>query len=148
MALERRKSAPLGKILLDLKKINLEQLSQALILQREKYPEKMLGEILIDLGYINNDDLHSALALQFNYPHIQISKYKLSEEILSLIPKELAQKYKVVPLDKFNDILTVAVFNPSDRQALEVISKITALEVRVFVAYREELEETIALVYK
>ena len=124
MVLERRKSAPLGKILLDLKKITLEQLSQALIVQREKYPDKMVGEILVDMGYMSTDDLHNALALQFHYPHIQIRKYKLDKDVLALVPKEIAQRYKLVPLDRFGKILTIAMFNPLDREALKTINKI------------------------
>jgi len=145
---KRRKLAPLGKILLNLDKITLEQLSQALIVQREKYPDKMLGEILIDLGYITVDELHNALALQFQYPHIKITHYKLEKEVLDLIPKEIAQQYKLVPLDRFNKILTVAMFNPLDREAIKKIASITGLDIRVFVAYREELDDTISLVYK
>ncbi len=148
MALERRKSAPLGKILLDLKKITLDQLSQALVVQREKHPDKMVGEILVDLGYLTTDELHNALALQFHYPHIQLRKYKLEKEILDLIPKEVAQRYKVVPLDKFGKILTIAMFNPLDREALKTISQLTGLDVRAFVSQREELDETITLVYR
>ena len=145
---KRRKLAPLGKILLNLKKITLEQLSQALIFQREKYPDKMLGEILMDLGYITIDELHNALALQFQYPHIKITQYRLTKEVLNLIPKEIAQRYKLIPLDKFDKILTVAMFNPLDREAIKTISDFTGLDIRVFVAYREELDETISLVYK
>ena len=128
--------------------ITLEQLSQALIIQREKYPNKMLGEILVDLGNITIDELHNALALQFQYPHIKIHKYKLSKEILDLVPKEVAQRYKLIPLDRFDNILTVAMFNPLDREAIKTITEITGLDIRVFVAFREELDETIALVYK
>lgn len=149
MVLERRrKLAPLGKILLNLGKITLEQLSQGLIIQREKYPDKMLGEILVDLGHITIDELHNALALQFQYPHIKINKYKLSKETLDLVPKEVAQRFKLIPLDKFDNILTVAMFNPLDREAIKTITEITGLDIRVFVAFREELDETISLVYK
>lgn len=148
MALAREKLAPLGKILLDLKKITVEQLSRVLIVQREKYPDRMVGEILVDMGYLTTDDLHNALALQFHYPHIQIRKYKLDKKILELIPKEVAQRHKLIPLDKFGKIITIAMFNPLDKEALKTISEITGLEVRAFVSYREELDETINLVYR
>lgn len=149
MVLERkRKLAPLGKILLNRKTITREQLNQALLIQKEVYPGKILGQILVDLGYVSTDELHSALGLQFQYPYIKITQYKITKEVLSLIPKEVAHRYKIIPLDKFDTILTLAMFNPLDREAIKTVTKITGLEVRVFVAGRKDLDEVIDLVYR
>jgi hypothetical protein len=40
------------------------------------------------------------------------------------------------------------MFNPLDREAIKTVTEITGLDIRVFVAFREELDETITLVYK
>ncbi|UCC96242.1 MAG: hypothetical protein JSW40_05210, partial [Candidatus Omnitrophota bacterium] len=45
-------------------------------------------------------------------------------------------------------ILSVAMCNPLDREAIKVVDRITGLEVRIFVSSQEELEETVELVYK
>ena len=148
MVLERKKVAYLGQILLKLNKITNEQLKEALVIQRSEYPDKPVGEVLIDLGYITRDELYNALALQFLYPHIEISRYKLDKEIIDLIPAEMARRYKVIPLDKFGNILTLAMFNPLDKEAIEAIGKITGLKIRGFVVDREDLQQALELVYK
>lgn len=144
----KKKVATLGKILLNRKAITREQLNQALLMQKEVYPGKILGQILLDLGYVTTDELHTALGLQFQYPYIKITQYKINNEVLGLIPKEVAKHYKIIPLDKFDTVLTLAMFNPLDQEAIKAVTKITKLEVRVFVADRKDLDETIDLVYK
>ncbi len=147
MALERRKLSSLGKILVKLKKITLTQLNKVLAIQKEN-PSRRLGDIFLELDYITRDDLHNALALQFQYPFINISKYKLSKEIIKIVPKEIAKRYKLVPMNIFKKILTIAMFNPLDEEALQVISELTGLKIRLFVSSREELDEVIDSVYK
>jgi len=144
----KRKLGTLGKILLDRKTITHEQLNQALLMQKEIYPGKMLGQILVDLGYVTTDELYTTLGLQFQYPHIKIVQCKITKEILNLVPKEVVKRYKVVPLDKFDTILTLAMFNPLDQEAIKTITEITGLNIRVFVASRKELDEVINLVYR
>lgn len=144
----KRKSALLGKILLNRKTITREQLNQALLIQKEVCPDKALGQILVNLGYMSTDELHTVLGLQFQYPHIKITQYKITKEVLSLIPKEVVKRYKVIPLDKFDTILTLAMFNPLDRKAIKEVTEITGLDVRVFVAGRKDLDEAIGLVYR
>lgn len=144
----KRKLAPIGKILLNRKTITREQLNQALLLQKSTYPDRVLGQILIDLGYVSTDEIYNALGLQFQYPYIEITQYKIAREVLSLIPKEVAKRYKIIPLDKFDTILTLAMFNPLDKEAITIVTKITGLEVRVFVAGRKDLDEIINLIYK
>ncbi|MCK4917621.1 MAG: hypothetical protein KAJ79_02425 [Candidatus Omnitrophica bacterium] len=147
MALERRKISLLGKILVKSKKISLKELNDVLVIQKEN-PSRRLGDILIESGAITSDDLHNALALQFQYPYLNVSKYKFSKEILDIVPKEMAKRYKLLPMDKVKNILTIAMFNPLDEEALQVISELTGLEIRLFVASREELDEVIHSVYK
>ncbi|MCM8819369.1 MAG: hypothetical protein NC925_01065 [Candidatus Omnitrophica bacterium] len=147
MSLKRRQIAPIGELFVKLNKITKEQLLEALKFQNEKYPNKNIGAILVDLGYITEEELYFILALQFLYPYVELKNYKLDEKIIALLPKEIAHKYKVIPLDRFGNILTVAMFNPIDTKAIEEIEKITGLKVRTFVVKKHEIEEVLHLIY-
>lgn len=148
MTLQRRKLTTLGQILIKLNKITNEQLKEALLLQKDKYPQKKLGELLVEAGFITTQELHNALAFQFLYPHIELSKYRLVKAIIELIPRDIAYEYKVVPLDKFGNILTVAMFNPLDKKAKDAVEKATNLHVRIFVASSEDIEVALNNIYK
>ncbi len=148
MVLTRKKTALVGKILVEAGRITEEQLREALLLQKNKYPDKSLGAILVSLGIITEEQIYTALTLQYAYPYISVSRYKFQESVLELIPKEVAMKYNLVPLDKFKDILTIAMLNPLDRGAIEKIEEITGLKVRIFVTPPKELQDALELVYK
>jgi len=123
-------------------------LKEALLLQKNKYPDKNLGSILVSLGYVTEDEIYTALALQYAYPIININRYKFNEDVINVLPKEIVLKYSILPLDKFRDILTIAMVNPLDREIIEKVEQITGLKVRVFVCFRKELEEAISMLYK
>lgn len=148
MPLERKKIASLGQVLLTLHKITQEQLKEVLFLQKQSLPHKPLGELLIELGYATKDDIHKALALQFLYPQIELHRYKLEQDTVRLIPKDIAYKYKLIGIDKFGDIFTVGMLNPLDKEAIEIIEKLTHLKTRIFMVNEEDLERTLALIYK
>ncbi len=148
MRLERRKLASLGQILIRAGKITSEQLKDALKTQKDLCPNKFLGEILVDKKYISRDELYDAIALQFLYPYLDLRRYKFNQDVINLIPKEIVLHYKVIPLDKFGDILTVALLNPLDEPALTAVSRITGLKIRVFVTSCEIMKESLNLIYK
>lgn len=148
MPLERKKIASLGQVLLTLHKITVDQLKEVLLLQKESLPHRPIGELLIEHKYATKDDIHKALALQFLYPQIELHRYKLEQEIIRLIPKEIAYKYKLIALDKFGNILTVGMPNPLDKEAIDIVEKLTHLKTRLFMVSEEELERTFTLIYK
>jgi len=148
MPLERKKIASLGQVLLTLHKITNDQLKEVLFLQKQNLPHRPLGELLIELGYATKDDIHKALALQFLYPQIELPRYKLEHEIINLIPKDLAYKYKLVALDKFGTVLTIGMLNPLDKEAIDIIEKFTHFKTRVFMVSEEDLHRTLDLIYK
>ena len=148
MVLKRRKLGSLGQILIRLGKITPEQLKKTLSLQREQHPNKFLGELFVELQFITKEELYNILAFQFLYPCIDIQNYKLTESILHLVPKEIALKYKLVPLDKFSGILTLAMVNPLEKEAIDAVEKVTGLKVRVFVAALIDIEKILSLIYR
>jgi type IV pilus assembly protein PilB len=148
MPLERKKIASLGQVLLTLHKITNDQLKEVLFLQKQNTPHRPLGELLIELGYATKDDIYKALALQFLYPQLELPRYKLEHDIINLIPKDIAYKFKLIALDKFGNILTVGMLNPLDKEAIDIVEKFTHLKTRIFMVNEEELHRTLELVYK
>src|SRR5208283_4845985 len=100
----------LGEILIQRKRITLEQLEGALQSQKEK--GGFIGEILVNAGYLDERDIVVALVIQCGLPYIAVNKYTIDPGIVRLIPKEVAQKEKVIALDRIGDILSVVMVNP------------------------------------
>ena len=143
----RRTKTKIGELLLQKGLITSEQLQEALTLQHGQEKEKPLGQILIERGYISVDELFPVLAVQYGYPYISLKHCVIDTELLSLIHKTLIEKYKLLPVDKFQDILTVAMVNPLDKPTIEEIQKLTKSNVIVFLTTPLEFKEMFSRYY-
>jgi len=143
----RRVKTKIGELLLRKGLITQKQLQEALSLQHVKEKNKPLGQILVELGYIGKEELSVFLAIQGGYPYIDIKNCLIEHEVLFLIPETMVKKYQVLPIDKIQDILTVAMVNPLDVLAIDQIQKFTNSEVKVFLTISSEFKEAVSRYY-
>jgi len=68
-----------------------------------------------------------------------IARLKIDRDILALIPVTMARQYGVVPIDLGEGVLTVAMLDPEDFDALQVIRKHTGLALSPVLTTREDL---------
>lgn len=138
----------IGRLLLQKGLITIQQLQEALTLQREKEPNKLLGQILIELGYVSREELYFVLAIQSGYPYIDIKRCIIDADVLSLIPEIMVRKYQIFPIDKIQDVVTLAMVNPLDNSALDQIQEIVKSNIKVFLTTPSDLEELLSSYYR
>ena len=139
----RMTKTELSRLLLQKNLVTPEQLQEAVDLQRSKMQGKLLGHILVDLKYLKREDLNFVLAIQAGYPYIDIKKCLIEPEILALIPEETIRKYQIFPIDRIQDVVTVAMVNPLDQESIEEIEESLSLNLKVFLAVSSDLQELI-----
>ncbi len=118
----------LGEILINQGLINSEQLKKALETQKID-SKKKIGEILVNQGVIDKKQLLQALQHVYEAEYIELEDVILDPEIVSIIPKRIALRYKIVPLSKENNTLTIAMANPLDVNAIDYIKEYTKMDV-------------------
>ena len=123
--------------------ITIQQLAEILDLQENFYKDKPLGEIALKLGYLKKEELDFFLALQKGYPYIEILNYKINPELINLLSKEFCKNNKVLPLEKNENLLTVAMSNPLSHEILEKIQKETQLIAKPLLVWPFHLEEVL-----
>ncbi len=143
---EKPPSKKIGEMLIEENLVTEEQLERALKKQKEKGGR--LGSHLIDMGLISPEVLLSLLSRQTRFPAIDVSKYEFSSDILKLIPKEIAKKYLVIPLSKFNNVITLAMVDPTDILVIEKIRNITGCEISPVISAEKFIKEVIDKYYK
>jgi len=115
-----RKRKKIGEILTEWKKINDQQLQQALAIATSS--RKRIGEALIEAGFVKEDDVAKALAAQFDLEFINLEGPDAKNRIdMSLIPEELARKHLVLPLSKANGRLKLVIHDPMDLELLDLL---------------------------
>ena len=112
----------IGEILIQEGAITAKQLAEALHLQEAK--GGFIGQILVDLDYVNQDAIVSSLVKQCKIPHLSLLDYDISSDVLELVPREVCEEHDLLPIDKLGRILTVAMVNPLDDDALEEVRSV------------------------
>jgi type IV pilus assembly protein PilB len=82
-----------------------------------------LEKALERLGFISEIDIAAAIAESIGVPFMDLSDYLVDPEVIKLIPENIAKRYKVVPLFKIGDTLTVAMEDPQNINAIDEIRK-------------------------
>lgn len=136
-----RRKQLLGNVLLDRDLITKDQIKQ--VLQIQERQGGYFGKILVDLGYINEHDIVTALVIQCHVPYIAIDQYDIDRDILRLVPREIARKYHVIPLDQVNKILSIVMADPLDTEAKSELQHITNCRLVPFIATQGEIENAI-----
>ncbi len=135
----------LGDKLVRLGLITPEELQIAL--KEQKSTGELLGETLLRLGFITEEQLTNALSEQKGIQKIDLSSYLVDPTTISLIPKDVAAKYKVIPIALEENVLTVGMVNPFDIEAIDVLMRITGKQIKPVSIKESEFEEAFAKYY-
>jgi len=141
------KTELLGQILLKKGLITSKQLEEVLVIQK-KEGKGLLGEILIQKGFISEELLCVALSSQSDYCYIPVERYKISKDLVKLVPKEMASKYYLIPLEKIGGVLTVAMANPFDQEAINMAQAATHHKIVCVIGGKKQIEKVIKLYYQ
>ncbi len=137
---------PLGELLIDCGLITQEQLEEALTAQREK--GGLLGQILVSLQYTTEEAIAQALTAQYGFPYLPLAGYEVDPEVAKIIPEYVAKQYGLIAVDRVGSILTLAMSNPLNTQAIEDVEMLTHYKVQVFVTTATDVTNTIKNIYK
>ncbi len=136
----------IGNILLFENVISESQLESAL--SEQKTSKDKLGHILIKQGYITENELIKAYANQLGHRHIvEDDLLKAPEEVVKLIPEDFAVENNVLPLNKSDSTLLVAMEDPEDLVTLDAIRKLTKLNPEIVIAGRTAITSAIENIY-
>jgi type IV pilus assembly protein PilB len=130
----------LGEILLRDGIVSPDQLAAALKVQTEKGGS--LGDNLVVVGAITSvDDIVWQLAAQINTQVINLSEMDIPNNIISLVPEEMATKYGVIPVQKEDRLLHVVIGDPKNIFVVDAIKFLTGCHVRVWMAPESQIKK-------
>ncbi len=116
-----QKISLIGQILLMKGLINSEQLEEALNIQKKE--GGLLGGILIGQGFITEESFYMAFADQCGLVYLPVERYNVSKDLLNMFPKEMLFKYSFIPLERLDGVLSVAISDPFNEEAINTIQK-------------------------
>ena len=135
----------LGEMLIRAGLIDNDQLSSALAYQtRWGQP---LGATLVEMGFVEEAELLPALAHQLGTPMARLSGKRLSPELLALVPRDLAERSRLVPLflegEGVRKTLHVGVEDPTNVAILDDLAFRTGLRIKAVLVASSELSDAL-----
>ncbi len=135
----------IGEILVRESIISADQLRQAQADTRSS--GKRLAYSLARLGILGEKELTDFMARQYGVPAISLSEFEIDPEVIQLIPKEVASKHTVLPVQRAGSTLIVAMADPSNIYAIDDLKFLTGLNIEPVVTTDAAIEEAIVRYY-
>lgn len=104
---------------------------------------KPVFQILRERNYISSEDFAKAYGDAFNIPFVTLVGKQIDPKLLDYFPQSVAKKYGILPFEQNDNILSVAMLDPLDLQAVEFMERRTGLRVRPYVATEKDLMLTV-----
>jgi type IV pilus assembly protein PilB len=135
----------LGDILAEAGLITMFQLQDALR-ERERLGTR-LGRALVSMGFISEDGLAQALSRQLGIELADVEEAVPSDDLLALIPVSLAKKRSLMPVERRNGHVVVAMADPLNMAVVDEISSRLSGPVIVAVAAEDRIVKAIERLY-
>ena len=135
----------LGKILVEGGLISNEQLEKALPFQKKT--RLKLGQFLVREGIVSESQIVDMVSSQLNLKKYSADRYPVDLDLADIIPAEIAFKYQAAPLNRNGLLLTVAMTDPMDINAIDAIEIASNNEVETVICTEQDLNQILSTLY-
>ncbi|PIV12547.1 MAG: type II secretion system protein GspE [Candidatus Omnitrophica bacterium CG_4_9_14_0_2_um_filter_43_12] len=133
----------LGEMLKEAGLLTEEQIQAALKEQKRK--KSPIGDIFVELGFISEKDIAETLAIQLEVPFVSgdhgLLKPRQDQDLGNVLPHDVARQYNVLPLSRDNNVLTVAITDPSDLMSIDNLRSVTNCEISPVIATKIDIKK-------
>ena len=135
----------LGEILVDQGFMTEAQIQECL--DEQKRSGKQIGKLFIEKGFIDEQKLLDVISAQIDVQRVIIENLNLDAAVVKLVPQEMARSYKVIPVYERDNVLTVAMADPSNLRTLDHIKFKTGRDVEPMLATEKEILAALDRIY-
>lgn len=139
----------IGDLLVAAKLVTTEQVSEALVSQRES--GRRLGEELVAKGFVTEFQLTQILSNQLAIPWVSLQRIEFTRDLLNMVPAEVANRLCVIPIYmrrvRAAETLYVAMDDPTNQPAIDELITVTGLPVKAMVSSPSEIRHAIRVYY-
>src|SRR5438094_5584789 len=121
------------------------QLEEAVAIQKSEGGR--LLKILTDKHFVTEQDMAFSMGRCLNTPPINLAKLTIPEEIMTLVPREMAKANKLVPIARLNGKLFVAMADPTNVLAVDDLKRRVQLDIVPMIATERSVADALAGVH-
>lgn len=139
------KEGALGSVLVRSRIITEEDIKTAL--DEQTRSGCRFGEALVKLGIVVQEDIDWALSNQLDIPYVRLKPEMIDKEAVALVPESVARKFNLIPIFRVEDEIGIAMADPLNKTAVEMVGQLTGCRVTVSIPIFRELREMLDLFY-
>ena len=121
------------------------QLEEAIGIQKSEGGR--LLKILTDRQFVTEQDMVFSIGRCLNTPPVNLSRLRVPEEVMSIVPREMAKANKLVPIARLDGKLFVAMADPTNVLAVDDLKRRVQLEIVPMIATERSVLDTLAGVH-
>jgi type IV pilus assembly protein PilB len=121
------------------------QLEEAVGIQ--KHEGGRLLKILTDKQFVTEQDMAFSMGRCLNTPPINLAKLSIPEEVMNLVPRDMAKANKLVPIARLNGKLFVAMADPTNVLAVDDLKRRVQLDIVPMIATERSVADALAGVH-
>ncbi len=99
-------------------------------------------------GSVREQDLLAMLAQQYGMEVIDLNSYEIPDDVITSLTPEVASRYKVIPVMKNDNVLTIAMSDPTDMETLDALRYLLGTEVDAMVASKAQIDQILDRHYR
>ncbi|MDR1941818.1 MAG: Flp pilus assembly complex ATPase component TadA [Endomicrobium sp.] len=145
MAIAPLRKKYLGETLVSQGVISQEQLDKCVLVQQET--KDKLGNILLKNGYVTKETLLNALSYCLGVPYVRLNDLQIEREAVALLTEKDARRYMLIPVSFRDDVLNVAMADPSNVLMRDEVEKIVKKRISISLMDENEVKEAIERYY-
>ncbi len=125
-----------------------EQIDEARQVALEsEFGEMDVVDALVKTGAVGEEELLAMLAQQYGMEVMDLTDYEIPAAVIACLDVEVARYYKVIPVAKHDDMLTIAMSDPADMETLDTLRYLLGGDVDVVAAPKKQIEAFIEKYY-
>ncbi len=135
----------LTDLLINNKLLTKEQLNLALKIQKDKGGR--LSDIVVEQKFIKESDLMSVLSQGLGLPLIDLRRFKIDDQVINIIPAQVARHYQIIAISKIADTITLAMADPLNVFAIDHVKYLTGYKINPIISTSQDILQAIDLSY-
>ncbi len=107
-----------------------------------------IGQALINSGVLSEETILKFLEAKLHIPYVNLDDYTLDTACLKFVSYSDAKRYRIIPLFKIEDTLTVAMADPLDLFAIDKIIESAECSIEPVISSESSISKKIEEYYK
>lgn len=102
-----------------------------------------ISRVLLRLKLITDEQLAQALSEAWHIPSLKVSSLKIDEKLVNLLPRNIIEKFQVLPISLLGDRLTLAMVDPLNIFAIDNVKTLTGYTIIPVIVTPSQIQQVI-----